>query len=107
LRDKVKNISLFALIALLVTALSQVIGYWVDYNIALNSTIEINSLIHLTHVRNFGGVFGMLQGKGWLFGLVSIALMVSVTAYLWFSDSVKRYELLYRHSTHPVLELCL
>ena len=92
LHDKVINISLFALIALSVTALSQVIGYWVDSNIALNSTIEINSLIHLTHVRNFGGVFGMFQGMGWLFGLISITLLVSVTAYLWFSDSVKRYE---------------
>ena len=92
LREKVKNLSLFALIALLVIALSQAIGYWVDANIAINSTVEINSLIHLTHVRNFGGVFGMLQGKGWLFGLVSIGLLVSVTAYLWFSDAVKRYE---------------
>ena len=92
MRDKVKNLSLFAVIALLVTALSQVIGYWVDANIAVNSTIEINSLIHLTHVRNFGGVFGMFQGKGWFFGLVNIGLLAAVTAYLWFSDAVKRYE---------------
>lgn len=92
MRDKVKNLSLFAVIALLVTALSQVIGYWVDANIALNSTIEINSFIHLTHVRNFGGVFGMFQGSGGLFGLVSIGLLLAVTAYLWFSDAVKRYE---------------
>ncbi len=92
LNHKIKNITLFALIAFLVMALSQAIGYWVDTNIALHSTMEINGFIHFTHVRNFGGIFGMFQGKGWVFGMISIGLLVAVTAYLWFTDSVRRYE---------------
>ncbi|PCH61557.1 MAG: signal peptidase II [SAR86 cluster bacterium] len=86
--------SLFAGIALVVMLLSQAIGYWVNTTIELHTTVEVNSLIHFTHIRNYGGVFGMLQGSGWVFGIISIALLIAVTAYLWISDSIKRYEYL-------------
>lgn len=83
---------LYGSIAIAVLLLSQLIGYWVNNNIALNTTWEINSLIHFTHIRNFGGTFGLAQGMGWLFALISIALLSAVTAYLWFGKEVRRYE---------------
>ena len=43
-------------------------------------------------LRNFGGVFGLAQGSGWLFGLISIGLLVGVSAYLIFSPTLERYE---------------
>ncbi len=72
--------------------LSQAIGLWVNNNIAVNTTLEVNNLIHFTHVRNFGGIFGLAQGSGWLFGIVSIGILSGVVAYLWFSKQLQRYE---------------
>lgn len=84
--------SWFALIALAVVGLSQLTGYWVNSNIPEFATIELNNLIHFTHVRNHGGVFGLLQGKGWVFAVISIALLTAVACYLWFGKAIQRYE---------------
>ena len=92
LSHRLKNMLLFTGIAIAVLILSQLIGYWVNKNIALNSSVEINSLLHFTHIRNFGGVFGLAQGSGWLFGLISIGLLIAVTAYLWLGQNVQRHE---------------
>lgn len=89
---QVKNMLWFSLIALSVMAVSQLLGYWVNTSIPENTTIEINSLIHFTHVRNHGGVFGLLQGMGWVFGLISVGLLIAVTCYLWFGAPTQRYE---------------
>lgn len=86
------NMVLFAGIAVAVMILSQLVGYWVNSNIPVNSTVEINNLIHFTHIRNYGGVFGLAQGMGWVFGLISIGLLAAVVGYLWLSKAVQRYE---------------
>lgn len=89
-----KSLNMIAFFATAVSALllSQAIGFWVNSNIPINSTMELNSLIHFTHIRNFGGVFGLAQGSGWLFGLVSIAILVGVIAYLWLGKTLQRFE---------------
>ncbi len=92
MRPKLVNMILFTLIVIAVASLSQWTGFWVNSTIAENTTIEINSLIHFTHVRNHGGVFGLLQGMGWVFGLISVGLLVAVTCYLWFGNEIRRYE---------------
>lgn len=92
MKDKLKNLSLFGAIAVAVLLLSQLIGHWVNSNIALNSTVEINTLIHFTHVRNYGGVFGMLQGMGMLFGTISVGLLIAVVCYLWLGKSIQKFE---------------
>jgi len=68
------------------------IGYWVNSTIALHSTLVINEFIHFTHIRNHGGIFGLLQGMGWLLGFVSLALLLAVVAYLCFSPAIRRFE---------------
>lgn len=92
LTHKSANMFLFSGIALGVLAVSQLIGYWVNSSMPQNSTLELNSLVHFTHIRNHGGVFGMLQGMGWLFAAISIGLLIIVTVYLWKGSSIKRYE---------------
>lgn len=94
LNSKSINMTFFAGIAFAVLGLSQLIGYWINSNIPMNSTVELNSLVYFTHIRNYGGVFGMMQGMGWLFAAISVALLLSVSAYLWFGSSIKRYEYL-------------
>lgn len=92
MNTKITNMALYLLVAIAVTAVSQYSGYWVNNNIELQSTLELNSLIHLTHIRNYGGVFGLAQGMGWLFGLVSIGLLAAVTVYLGLGKDLQRYE---------------
>jgi signal peptidase II len=82
----------FAGIVLTVLALSQIIGYWVNSAIPQNTSVEWSSLIHFTHIRNHGGVFGMLQGMGGIFAAISTALLIGLSAYLWFSPAIRRYE---------------
>ena len=82
----------FVGIVLAVLALSQFIGYWVNEAIPQNTSVEWSSLVHFTHIRNHGGVVGMLQGMGGVFAAISIALLIGVSAYLWFSPAINRYE---------------
>lgn len=89
---KYSNFILFACIALSGLLLSQLIGYWVNSSLARGETWEWTALLHITHVRNFGGVFGMAQGMGWLFGLISIGLLGGVVVYLWLSPQARRIE---------------
>ncbi|MDA1372413.1 MAG: signal peptidase II [Proteobacteria bacterium] len=90
--SKIRHMALFISIVIGVLLASQLIGYWVNNTIAQNSTVELNSLIHFTHIRNYGGVFGLAQGMGWIFGLISIGLLCAVMAYLWFGKAVQHYE---------------
>ena len=92
MNTKMRNISLYGGIAFVALFLSQLIGYWVNSSIEINSSLEINSFIHFTHIRNYGGIFGLGQGMGWLFGLISIALLIAVSAYLWIGKNIYRYE---------------
>ncbi len=92
MNTKALNMIVFFATAVSALLLSQGIGFWVNSSIDLNTTLEINSFIHFTHIRNYGGVFGLAQGSGWLFGLVSLAILGGVTAYLWFGRHLQRYE---------------
>jgi signal peptidase II len=82
------------MVAFATVALSQLVGFLINSNIPENSTVELNSLIHFTHVRNHGGVFGLLQGQGWLFALVSAILLFAVVLYLYKGKDIQRYEYL-------------
>jgi signal peptidase II len=79
-------------IAVCILLISQGIGYLVNNTIELNTTVEFSSFIHFTHIRNYGGVFGLFQGMGWVFTLISITLLLGVTLYLWKGEAINRYE---------------
>ncbi len=82
----------FAAIALSVLTISQLGSFLVNRSIELGGTVELNSFIHFTHIRNLGGVFGMFQGQGWIFALFSFALIIALVIYLLRSKSVQTYE---------------
>lgn len=90
--SKAINMTLYLGVTVVVTLLSQYSGIWVNNNIELNTSIEVNTLLHLTHIRNYGGIFGFGQGHGWLFGIISVALLAGVSAYLLAGKKVRRYE---------------
>ena len=90
--ERTRNIGLFALIAIASLALSQLSSFLVNGSIPQGETVVVNSLLHLTHVRNMGGVFGVFQGQGWIFGLFSFALITALVIYLLRGRDLPRYE---------------
>ena len=89
-----RHFRLFILTACLCLLVAQLVGYWVNASIPEGSSLQINALLNFTHVRNHGGVFGMAQGQGWLFGALSVLLLAGVCAYLWFGAVLARVEYL-------------
>ena len=89
---KLKYMCFYGSIALFVLLICQLIGAWVNNNIAENSTLQITNFFHLTHIRNFGGIFGLAQNMGWLFALISVGLLIGISIYLWIGKGVQRYE---------------
>jgi len=89
-----RHFRLFILTAGLCLLVAQLVGYWVNASIPEGSSLQINALLNFTHVRNHGGVFGMAQGQGWLFGALSVLLLAGVCAYLWFGAVLARVEYL-------------
>ena len=58
MNDKTTNMALYVFVAIAVTAVSQYSGYWVNNNIELQSTLELNSLItveYLDSLREWAG----------------------------------------------------
>ncbi|MEX0740267.1 MAG: signal peptidase II [Pseudohongiella sp.] len=84
----------FTLISAACLALSQLGSYLVNTRIPLGTSVEINSVLNFTHIRNLGGVFGMAQGQGWIFGLFSIMLIAALVTYLVRGRKVRVYEFL-------------
>lgn len=91
-RDRLANLFLFLGIVVMVAGLSQLGSLLVIRHLPENATLELSTLLHLTHVRNHGGVFGMLQGNGMVFAALSLALLTGVTAYLYRAPHLPRYE---------------
>lgn len=90
--DRRRGFQRFTAISLLVVAVSQLGSYLVTRHIPMGQTLVLSDFIHLTHIRNLGGVFGVFQGQGWIFGLISAALIAVLIIYLWKNREVQPYE---------------
>ena len=71
---------------------SQLGSYLINSRIPLGESVAWSSLIHFTHIRNMGGVFGMFQGHGWIFAVFSVALIAGLVLYLARGRQVQAYE---------------
>jgi len=90
--EKSRNMLLFCLIAFAALGSSQVVGYWINSTIPQNTSMEINSFLRFTHIRNLGGIFGLFQGRGLIFAGFSICLLTGLVIYLWRSTALKFHE---------------
>ena len=86
---------IFFCVTFIVLLISQVIGFEINQQIKEYSSIRINEFIYFTHIRNHGGIFGFLQGKGWLFAIFSTILLVALASYLWMSEQISRIEYIF------------
>ena len=89
---KALHLAVFLTTAVSALLLCQGIGWWVNSHIEVNTTLEINAFIHFTHIRNHGGVFGLAQGAGWLFGLISMTILAAVVGWLVLARNLQAYE---------------
>ena len=83
---------LYGCLVLGVLIVCQLSSFWINENLPQNTSLEINDFLYFTHIRNFGGIFGLGQDMGWLFGLISLFLLIGVSAYLWMRPATRRYE---------------
>ncbi|HDZ10537.1 signal peptidase II [Pseudohongiella sp.] len=84
----------FAMISAACLALSQLGSYLVNTHIPLGSSVQISPVLHFTHIRNLGGVFGLAQGQGWIFAVFSVVLIGALVWYLLRGRQVRVYEFL-------------
>ena len=82
----------FLAIALLTFSISQVIGYLINTHLPISESYEITEFLYLTHVRNYGGVFGSFHGHGFIFAGISLLILSGLCAYLFLNKDIKKYE---------------
>ncbi len=90
--SKTRHMLRFSLIALSVLIVAQTGSYLVNSRIPLGESVQWSTFIHFTHIRNMGGVFGMFQGHGWIFGLFSLLLISALVVYLWRGRTIEPHE---------------
>lgn len=74
---------LYILGVILLTAIDQLSKWLVCWLIPhKESVVVIKNIFCLTHHQNKGAALGLLQGQQWLFFLVTVAVVVVVTAYI-------------------------
>jgi signal peptidase II len=70
----------------------QASSHLVARGLALHETVAVSRLLHFTHIRNTGGVFGMFQGHPAIFGLVSLAIVAGAVAFMLRTTGWARYQ---------------
>ncbi len=73
----------YSLIVLLSVLLDQLIKFWVVSNIKLHETVFENAILSLTHIRNSGAAWSILEGKMWFFTIVTIIALI-ILPYLLY-----------------------
>lgn len=93
-QDKQTNLTLFSIVALVSAVVSQLSGFLVNRALVVGQSHEVLSFFYLTHVRNFGGIFGLKQGSGWWFAGFSGVVLVGLMVYLFRAKDISRLEYL-------------
>lgn len=89
---KRKEIKRFFLVAFLALATAQLGSLLVYKFLPIGRSVELLPFLNFTHVRNLGGIFGLFQGKGWIFGAVSLLFLVGLVWFVIRDRSLKPFE---------------
>ena len=76
----------YGIIGLLALLIDQFLKFWTVSNVALNTGIRplIPGVLHITYIKNFGAVFGIMSGFGALRWILLI-LLLAFTALMVFA----------------------
>ena len=77
---------IYGIIGLLALLIDQFLKFWTVSNVALNTGIRplIPGVLHITYIKNFGAVFGLMSGFGALRWILLI-LLLAFTALMVFA----------------------
>ncbi|MEM7184120.1 MAG: signal peptidase II [Spirochaetota bacterium] len=82
----------FFIVAAFTTTLAQVGSYLINRHIAIGETVELNSVLFLTHVRNHGGIFGIMQGYGWIFTTIIGFILLYLVYFIYLQKNLRVLE---------------
>jgi len=91
---KQRGMKLYALAAAAVLGVSQLGSWLIHTYLPQYKSVTVLPFLHFTHVRNMGGVFGIAQGKGWIFTGISFVFLCVLTAFVWREGKLRRFEYL-------------
>ncbi|WP_179395419.1 signal peptidase II [Lacticaseibacillus absianus] len=73
----------YLLLAVAMIGLDQWVKAWIIAHVALGQTVRfIPGVLSLTHIKNTGAAFSILEGKQWFFYIVTVVSLV-IVAMLW------------------------
>ena len=75
---------IYVLISLAVIAVDQLAKWWIVQNVAFGETIfSGNGIVSITHIRNEGAAWSILEGQMWFFYVITIITVGVVGYFLW------------------------
>ncbi len=89
---KVKGLKLFVATAIFGLLLAQLGSYLIEQNLPLYESVSLTGFLKFTHVRNMGGIFGVFQGKGWIFTTCSIAFLGGLSYWVWTDRQLRLFQ---------------
>ena len=78
-----RRMMMYFIIALVVIGVDQLVKWWTVTNIELGETIFDNPILSLTHVRNEGAAWNILEGKMWFFYIITTIICVALVIALF------------------------
>lgn len=74
---------IYLLLSLIIVGLDQLVKYWVVNNIAMGETQGlIPHILSLTHIRNTGAAWSILEGQMWFFYIITVVAIVAAIYFL-------------------------
>ena len=87
-----KGVVIFAVSCLVTLLFAQACSFVVEHYLDEGNSVQVLSFVYFTHVRNMGGIFGLMQGKGWMFTVMSILVLGGLLAYILRFEGIRNYE---------------
>lgn len=93
MNTKQKGVISFFVVSFGILTLCQIGSYLIETHLPEGSIkVLIHPYLWLNHIRNLGGIFGVAQGSGWIFALVSILFIGLLVYYILSSKQLPFYE---------------
>lgn len=74
---------IYLLLSAVLIGLDQIVKYWVVENISLGEVQDfIPGILSLTHTRNTGGAWSILEGQMWFFYIITVVAVVAAVYFL-------------------------
>lgn len=74
---------IYLLLSAVLIGLDQIVKYWVVENISLGEVQDfIPGILSLTHTRNTGGAWSILEGQMWFFYIITVVAVVAAVCFL-------------------------